>query len=273
MGNGMNRIKNLVLVSISLFNYAYSMNLFGLGDNKKIETTNNRVKTDITQRVTSNPTVKATDQRIFTSTGDICNSTVHIHANSAAIDSTKKLNSDNNYKLFFETLDKNKEAVVNKLMSLGNWIKNNKAKTFFMACGATLISMQIYLSSMVSKLNNENLWSKWKDHKSIKDLHKIPQGEIARELLQDIQKDYIEQKSAIDFNSSLTSFIREIDREVKLINGYKKCVDYVKTFYLDIFLFYNKKLYDSLDERLMRLSFIKGNFLAWVSEQKLKGGF
>lgn len=157
-----------------------------------------------------------------------------------------------------------------KVQSLLTYTKNNKWFLFKSALIGSYIALQSSLIYLSQRLSKDNCWSNWKKHLDLEDLYQVSQDQLAKDLLNDIQKKYITIKNPTDFIMPLIKFMKDIEKEEQAIAIYKKITKIInKTYIVNWLFFYNKKLYSAIDFREKRLKYIKNSFLSWLANFKI----
>lgn len=153
--------------------------------------------------------------------------------------------------------------------AVGNWIANNKIKSFFIGITVGTLSIQAYLLYLENKLKDPNCWSLWDRSKSLAELYSLSQADMSEKILKDIQRTYTTIKNPTDFVTPLIIFLEDTQFEERYLRHYKLIIEKSRKIYLNKILMYDDALLRSVDERLERLKFIKITFLTWLATYKI----
>jgi len=162
-----------------------------------------------------------------------------------------------------------KQRTQELLKSSWNHIQLNKKKILIFSCASayffliyTIYRTQLYLS-------NQDRWMYWKDHLTFERLTEIPQKEIAKELLFDIQKKYASIDNLDNFIEPLIYFLNEIDIELHSIEQLEQIYKYLGRIYFLRFVPNNKPLIEQNKIRKQRILYLKNLLINWISEHKI----
>jgi hypothetical protein len=137
-----------------------------------------------------------------------------------------------------------------------------------------LLSGYGYVCYTLVKANNilqsGRSWSAWKHHIEFSDLALTPQDDLARELLNDIQRQYINYENPTDFVSPLSHFAQDLEKENRLLNAYIKIGDIIIKCHATLLFPINADLIETARKRLERLSFVRHVFISWSAHHNLQ---
>ncbi|EKD23452.1 MAG: hypothetical protein ACD_82C00030G0001, partial [uncultured bacterium] len=108
-------------------------------------------------------------------------------------------------------------------------------------------------------LENENLWSCWKKEISIEKLMEIPHDMFAQQVLEQIKMRYENKNNLV---ISLTQFMNDIEKEKKILTAYSKVYNFLNKYYLLTIFPIDTKSFETINENLERLAYIKNVFLS-----------
>lgn len=152
--------------------------------------------------------------------------------------------------------------------ALWNYIKQNKKKVFINCLALSCVSLQIRLWHLKIKLGKIKCWSQSQSNKKLEDIYQIPQNTLSEQLLGQIQKIYMQLDNPTGFSQPITLFIKDIEKEQKILEEYNRIVNWAHRLYLRPVLFYDKDLVAEIPDRLHRIIYFKNCFLNWLAELK-----
>ena len=166
-----------------------------------------------------------------------------------------------------------KEQVQTKTIELHTFVteycKANKIKIALISAG-TLYSIIWYkLLYGAHAILAQNNWASWKDSTSFDILHVMPQQELAKELLFAVQKHYQTTENLTDFLLPLVSFLRDVDHELRILNQFLTMHQWLEKLHLTFLFPQQEILVQRAQEKVNRLSYLKGIFLDWVTDYKI----
>jgi hypothetical protein len=145
-------------------------------------------------------------------------------------------------------------------------------KRYFIGA-SLLLSSYIYACHLIVKANkyleNMDTWASWRQDIPHELLVTIPQQELAKDLLLEVQRKYSNPQNPTDFLSPLITFIHAIDDEILMMQRITTAYTWTKKLHLDYILPINEKLFCKTEEKLKKLSYLKQVFLAWAAEYKV----
>lgn len=109
-------------------------------------------------------------------------------------------------------------------------------------------------------------WSVWKRTYLLEELMRIPQNELANELLLEIQRRYINQNNPTDFITPLITFVREVDLELKALKRIQFLAKWLSRLFVARIFPLNREVVASIDERVKRLTYVHNVFSSWAAE-------
>lgn len=145
-------------------------------------------------------------------------------------------------------------------------------KRFFI--GASIIlGGYIYACHLIVKANkyleNPETWSSWRQDIPHELLITIPQPELAKDLILEVQRRYSNPQNPTDFLSPLIAFIHSIDDEITMMKRLNFVYSWLKKLHIIYILPINEKLFCKVEEKLKKLIYLKQIFLAWAAEYKV----
>ena len=118
-------------------------------------------------------------------------------------------------------------------------------------------------------LGRTDTWASWRMDTPVDLLIAIPQPELGKELILEIQRRYSNVQNPTDFISPLITFIQTIDVEIVRIKQYALVYQWIKKLHLQNVFPLNQKQFNMLDEKYNKLIYLKNTFLSWVAEYKI----
>lgn len=118
-------------------------------------------------------------------------------------------------------------------------------------------------------LERTDTWSSWRPDTPVDILITIPQAELARELILEIQRRYSNSQNPTDFISPLITFIQVIEAEIIMIKHYAEVYRWITKLHIQPVLFINQKQFNALGEKYKKLIYLKNIFLSWAAEYKI----
>ena len=161
-------------------------------------------------------------------------------------------------------------------LPLKEW--QNKTSSFifrqrYFIGASLLLGGYIYVCSYIVQANKylerPDTWNSWRADMPFDLLVTIPQHELAKDLILEIQRKYSNTQNPTDFISPLISFVQTIDKE---INTLKKFIDaywLITKLHVEKLLPVNIKQFATLNERYKKLLYLKNVFLSWAAEYKV----
>lgn len=135
--------------------------------------------------------------------------------------------------------------------------------------GAYTIANLILLIDYYYHLDSAGLWAHWKQELSFEDLCNIPQKDLTQKLLLAINKHYYNKEKPTDFAHPLTTFIYNIDKQIKICKRYISIASTIKKLHaMPLFLVNDAKI-NKVTKLLERTFFIKHLFLSWLAEYNI----
>lgn len=149
-------------------------------------------------------------------------------------------------------------------------LSEHKTTLFGMGVVIAYGALQWRITSLHAYLENPALWSLWRSNFSYDELRLMPRENLARDLIRDIQRVYINTENPADFVHPLTEFMKAVDHEQKKLEEYLSIGYYLNKAYITSFSLYKISKADEYVERLLRLELFKTTFLEWLAEYKLR---
>ena len=152
-------------------------------------------------------------------------------------------------------------------------IKFLYGQRYFIAGGAVL-GCYVYMCRECARINNylecPDSWGSWRKEYSLEMLLSMPQQQIARDLVIEIQRRYSNNGNPTDFIGPLILFCKTIDYEIVLVNRFISIYSFLVRSHLYVLFRLNIKKCAELGDTLKRLQFIKNIFLAWAADYKVE---
>lgn len=146
------------------------------------------------------------------------------------------------------------------------------AKRYSLAL-ACVLGGYIYSCYVIVQANKylalTDTWACWRNDVPLETLIAIPQAELAKELILDIQRRYSNPQNPTDFLNPLIIFIQTIDQEIAMTKKLNSVNSFITKLHLDFILPVNKKLFDSVGNKYKKLIYLKNLFLSWAAEYKI----
>ncbi|HLW72926.1 MAG TPA: hypothetical protein VKR54_02665 [Candidatus Babeliales bacterium] len=144
---------------------------------------------------------------------------------------------------------------------------------YVIACGTIVgsygIASLLLLTDYYHYLHSNTLWARWKPEYSFEILCTMPQKDLTKALIADINTQHYNQNNPTDFAHPLTLFITTIDGEIKVCKRYLATAKTIKSLCLmKIFPTDDAKI-DEISKLLERALFIKHLFLSWLSDYNI----
>jgi len=143
---------------------------------------------------------------------------------------------------------------------------------FFIAGGSILAAYLWLCRSCVNGnkyLEQTDTWAAWHQELVLEELLAMPQHELAKDLVVEIQRRYSNPKNPTDFLSPLISFMREIDREIALTQYYIKLYMILQRTHANAILPVNTTRFATICDVQRRLAYLRNVFLTWAAEYKV----
>jgi hypothetical protein len=149
------------------------------------------------------------------------------------------------------------------------YVCEHKKDIMFYGGATSYVSLQSTLWYLEKKLNQETNWSQWNKHIKLENLYDMTGTTLSQKLLNDIQIAYIDPHNPVNFVQPLKQFIIDTEKEFMYISAYQTILSFLRKTYLSWIFFYDKELYDTLDEHRQRLQYIHKTFLGWLTDYKV----
>ena len=118
-------------------------------------------------------------------------------------------------------------------------------------------------------LEQTDTWASWRLDTPVEVLISIPQHELAKELILEVQRRYSNSQNPTDFISPLIAFVQAIDTEIVMIKKYAEIYRFIKRFHLQGIFPINQKQFNQLGDKYKKLMYLKNVFLYWAAEYKI----
>jgi len=116
-------------------------------------------------------------------------------------------------------------------------------------------------------LKNKNLWSSWPYGIDFETLLKIPQKELFRQIMQEINTKYPTKNNTENFVTPLSQFLHEIEKEKEYFIFYLQLYDFLQKFYLIKLFPISKTEFKKITNKIRRLDYLKNLLLSWSTER------
>jgi len=131
---------------------------------------------------------------------------------------------------------------------------------------STLVGTIFYLRK---ELQQSTHWYFWKHNLSMEELFSIPQEDLSKELIFEIQRRYCNPNKPTDVFTPFALFINDIEFEKKALMTYRKIGDALQKISVAEYAFYDKDLKEQCEKWLERAVFFKSVFLHWLANYKI----
>lgn len=131
---------------------------------------------------------------------------------------------------------------------------------------SALVGSIIYLRK---ELQQSTHWYFWKQNLSMEELFAIPQSDLSKELLFEIQRRYCNPTKPADVFTPFALFINDIEFEKKTLMTYRKMGDVLQKLSIAEYTLYDKDLKENCEKWLERTIFFKSVFLHWLANYKI----
>ena len=118
-------------------------------------------------------------------------------------------------------------------------------------------------------LERTDTWASWRPDTPVELLIAIPQQELAKELILEIQRRYSNPQNPTDFISPLIAFVQTIDEEIIKIKQYAQVYGWITRLHIQVIFPINQKQFNLLGEKYKKLIYLKNIFLSWAAEYKV----
>lgn len=119
-------------------------------------------------------------------------------------------------------------------------------------------------------LNDQNLWSSWKQELSLEQLLSVPQTQCTQELIREIQRRYTDSSSISDIVKPLALFLNKIDQEEEQLRWYQSAYSWLSYTRLSKLVPMNQSRFFKISERLQRVAYYKNLFKSWAAEYQMQ---
>lgn len=121
-----------------------------------------------------------------------------------------------------------------------------------------------------SYLGSNDLWSSWHQELPFDQLLSIPQEQIAKELLHEIQRRYSTPGSITDLIQPLSLFMVTIGQEEETIKWYQWFYSWLAYSRITKIIPFSKQQFAQTKERLQRIAYFKNIFQTWAAQYQLE---
>lgn len=175
-------------------------------------------------------------------------------------------NNVNIFTQFFNTITHN---APDNTISLKNFFIQNKKKIVFYSAATIYVGIYAHLLCENYYLKRSDLWASWRQEKQFEQLCIKTNNDLMHELLQDIQRIYIDAKQPDNFILPMTQFLGATDKEMLRIKRYLSITTWIKRFRLSFFFPISPQSLLLAQSRITRLSFVRHVFASWAAEYKM----
>lgn len=162
------------------------------------------------------------------------------------------------------------EKASEQLTALTEWIKTNKIKVILTSLTSGYALLALYLMRIYARMHDQTLWSRWRYEDSYEQLMSIPQKELARDLVFAIQQRYTTSAQFNDFIRPLVQFMRDIEKEKKMLKRYIETTKWIGRVRLQRIFPINDTKIELAKTLLQRLLFLEHIFISWAAEFKIQ---
>lgn len=161
-------------------------------------------------------------------------------------------------------------------LPLADWRDSTQSflyqKRYFLGFSC-IIGCYLYACHLIVKANKyledtEN-WAAWRADIPYQLLVTIPQQELAKDLILEVQRRYNNSQNPTDFLSPLIMFVHAIDEEILYMTRLNVSYNWLKKLYIDVIFPINENCFSKVEEKLKKLIYIKQIFLVWAAEYKV----
>lgn len=110
------------------------------------------------------------------------------------------------------------------------------------------------------------LWCMWKRLCPTDELLLVPHDELARELLIEIQRRYVNHQNPTDFIGPLITFVHNVEDEMTMLAKIRLLSKCISRLFLTKIFPLNSDVIATIDERIKRLKHLNDVFLSWVAQ-------
>jgi hypothetical protein len=118
-------------------------------------------------------------------------------------------------------------------------------------------------------LEQTDTWTSWHSEMSAEQLMTIPDKELAKELVLEIQRRYSNPQNPTDFISPLIAFVRAIDREIETLKKYLTYYTWVHKLHAQRILPIQQKAVHKANDGYKKIVYVKTVFLTWAADYKI----
>ncbi len=117
-------------------------------------------------------------------------------------------------------------------------------------------------------IGNKEAWCNWKYELTLTELYSLTRHDLAAELLQAIQKKYINPKNPADHVTPLVTFLEQYDAEIAVFKRYFLLAKWIKRLRLTRFFPLSDQTLLAIKDRIERLAYLRSTFFGWITEYK-----
>jgi hypothetical protein len=143
----------------------------------------------------------------------------------------------------------------------------------YLVAASLLFGGYVYTCSYIMKANKylerTDTWIGWRADMPFDILVTIPQNELAKDLILEIQRRYSNIQNPTDFISPLIIFIQNIYAEINTIKQYISIYEVMTKLHIQKLLPIDQKHFGTLNEKYKKLLYLKNIFLSWAAEYKI----
>lgn len=164
-----------------------------------------------------------------------------------------------------------KQTLVNRLgKNTGSFISEYKWSLIL----GTLATGYAYCCYIIASgnhyLERKELWSSWRHDLTFEQLLSIPQTQLAKELLQEIQRRYTDAASLTDIVRPLGVFVKVIEEEEQQLQWYQNAYSWIEYLKIGALIPMRAASFAKITERLQRIAYLKNAFHTWAAHYQLE---
>lgn len=113
--------------------------------------------------------------------------------------------------------------------------------------------------------NNDERWARWKQQLTTEELYAIPQPQLAKDLVVEIQRRYLNAANPTDYLTPLVRFMADVDSEATYLTRYLQIARAIRRCKLMIIFPINDGKIEQVQILQQRLQFVKHIFVSWAT--------
>jgi len=163
-------------------------------------------------------------------------------------------------------------SILSQIDDAYRWMQQHPFYTAIGAAGAIYVSLNWYAWRLASYLNDDTCWGRWKYHLTNEELQHIPFQTLGNNLIEEIQRRYIDTTSPTDFDQPMIKFARDLSDEYHMLHRYAYVCKILTWTGLRRISWYDAHLYDTIDMRIQRIHIIWNIFVSWMADYHIING-